>query len=206
MTDKSDTQTSDPGKPRKRGFRRYVAMAVLALASAFAGAFATKAVSHSSHWGSHFGHYRGFKHTRGPMWFMRGPIDPEWAAKRAEHRAKHFAIEVDATPEQTKKLVDISTSLTADILPLRKKIRDARKDAVALLTADNIDRAAIEQLRAQQLAEFDAATKRVTLALADAAEVLTAEQRQKVNEWVEKRRKHRGWWWRRHRDEDRSEE
>ena len=207
MTDTSNnTPSSNSCKPRKRGWRGVFVALSIALAGAFVGAFATKAVSHSPHWGGKFGHHMGFKHARGPMWMMRGPIDPERAAKRAERRAKHFAIEVDASPEQTQKLIDISKSLTADVLPIRKDMRDARKNAIALLTADNLDRAAIESFRAEQLGKIDEVTRRVTTALADAAEVLTAEQRQKVNKWLEKRGKGRRGWWRRHHGDEPDDE
>ena len=206
MTDTPENTENKKRCRRKGRMRAIMIVSTIALFSAFAGAFATKAVSQGAHWGGHFGKHYGFMKTRGPMWFARGPIDPERAAKHAERRAKHFAIEVDATPEQTQKLVDISKSLVADVLPIRKKIRQARKDAIALFTSENIDRTAIEQLRTQQLAEFDAVSKRVSTALADAAEVLTGEQRQKVNEWIEKRKKRRGWWWRHRGEGDRSDE
>jgi Spy/CpxP family protein refolding chaperone len=64
---------------------------------------------------------------------------------------KHFAVEVNATPEQTAKLTQIAKAAGKDLRPLREKARDARKRGMELLGAPTIDRAAIERLRAEQM-------------------------------------------------------
>jgi Spy/CpxP family protein refolding chaperone len=56
-----------------------------------------------------------------------------------------------------------------------------------LLSAATIDRAAIEALRAEQVALADATSKRLAQALADTADVLTPEQRVKLAERVSRR-------------------
>ena len=74
----------------------------------------------------------------------------------------------------------------------------ARKRAVELLAEPTVDRAAIEALRAEQVARADAASKRLARALGDAAEVLTPEQRkqlaERIEEMRERRGRGRGWW------------
>jgi len=67
------------------------------------------------------------------------------------------------------------------LLPVRDKVLAARTSARELLTQQTIDRTAIEKLRADQIAIYDAASKRLVQAVADAAEALTPEQRRKLS-------------------------
>lgn len=103
-------------------------------------------------------------------------------SERIEKMVKHLAVEVDATPEQQEKLVAIANSAAKDLAPLRGQAMETRKQAMELLSAPSIDRAAIEKLRLAKLQHADAASRRVTQAFADAAEVLTPEQRKKLAE------------------------
>jgi len=68
-----------------------------------------------------------------------------------------------------------------DLLPMREKLLAARATARDLLTQQTIDRAAIEKFRADQIAVHDATSKRLVQAVADAAEILTPEQRRKLS-------------------------
>jgi Spy/CpxP family protein refolding chaperone len=49
-----------------------------------------------------------------------------------------------------------------------------------LLAAPTVDRAALEQLRAARMADMDQASKVLVQAMADAADVLDARQREKL--------------------------
>ena len=82
---------------------------------------------------------------------------------------------------------------------MREKVLSARQRGRVLLTQPSIDRAAIEALRAEQMALADAASKRFTQALGDVAEVLTPEQRRKIDDRLTEMRERRGFWhgWRR---------
>ena len=82
---------------------------------------------------------------------------------------------------------------------MREKALSARQRGRVLLTQPSVDRAAIEALRTEQLALADAASKRFTQALGDAAEVLTPEQRRKIDDRLTEMRERRGFWhgWRR---------
>jgi Spy/CpxP family protein refolding chaperone len=111
-----------------------------------------------------------------------------FSEERVERMVKHFGVEVDATPEQKAKLTEIATAAAKDLQPLREKAREARKQAMELLSSPAIDRGAIERLRAEQMQAADAASKRLTQALADVAEVLTPEQRKQLAERMQKRR------------------
>jgi Spy/CpxP family protein refolding chaperone len=110
-----------------------------------------------------------------------------FSEERIERMVKHFGVEVDATPEQRAKLTEIATAAAKDLQPLREKVRAARRRGMELLAAPTIDRGAIEPLRAEQIQAADAASKRLTQALADVAEVLTPEQRKQLAERMQKR-------------------
>ena len=99
----------------------------------------------------------------------------------ADRMIRHLAIEIDATTEQQDKLRGIVRGAVKDLLPVRDKVLAARTTARELLTQQTIDRTAIEKLRADQIAIHDAASKRLVQAVADAAEVLTPDQRRKLS-------------------------
>jgi len=160
---------------KRRFFRRATIAAVLASVAATFGVAAA--------WAHSGGHGGGGFH-RG---FMGGSKDPAKADARIERMVKHFAVEVEATPEQQAKLTQIAKAAAKDLRPLREKVRDARRKGMELLSAPTIDRAAIERLRAEQIQGADAVSRRMAQALADAAEVLTPDQRKKVAERMQKR-------------------
>jgi periplasmic protein CpxP/Spy len=132
-----------------------------------------------AHGGGHGHHGRGM---------MSAPLDPARMDARIERRVERLARKVEATPEQRTRLIEIAKSAASDLRPLREKVREARKRGMALLAAPTVDRAAIEKLRAEQIAAADAASRRMSQALADSAEVLTPEQRQKVAQYFERRK------------------
>jgi Spy/CpxP family protein refolding chaperone len=76
---------------------------------------------------------------------------------------------------------------------MREKAQAARTQARELLTQPSINRAEIERFRAEQLSLADAASRRFSQALADAAEILTPEQRRKINDHFTRERTWRGW-------------
>lgn len=112
----------------------------------------------------------------------QGPIDPAQMDERIERFIRHLAVEVDATPEQQQKLAVIAKDAARDLAPLRSRGLEMRKQAVALFTAPNVDRNAVEQLRVARMQHADATSRRMTQALTDAAEVLSPEQRKKAAE------------------------
>lgn len=166
----------EPQPQRRRRFsgRKMLLVAVVATVAALAGGITTTAISHEG--GRWFG--GGIMHMG-----MRGDAsDPAAMGKHIERMMAHLAIEIDATPEQQSKLAEIAKAAVADLLPLREQWRGARGEAIALLTGATVDRAAIEEFRTSHLQLADTASKRLAEALADAAEVLTAEQRQALAE------------------------
>lgn len=124
--------------------------------------------------------------------------DPVRMDEGIERMVRRFAERTDATPEQREKLTTIAKGAAHDIAPLRDRLKAARGQAVALLKAPTVDRAAIERLRSEQLQLADTVSQRLTRAMGDAADVLTPAQREKVagrmTEWIE-RAEHRGPRW-----------
>lgn len=113
----------------------------------------------------------------------------------ADRMIRHLAIEIDATTEQQDKLRAVVAGAVHDLVPLREKLLAARATARDLLTQQTIDRAAIEKFRADQIAFHDAASKRIVQAVADAAEVLTPEQRRKISDMLPRGRRWGGGPW-----------
>jgi periplasmic protein CpxP/Spy len=127
-------------------------------------------------------------------WGHRGGLDPEEMARRLDWRIGRMIKDVGGTPEQKERIVAIAKAAMAELRPAREQMRQVRRQGLALLAATTIDRAALEQLRAVKMQAADALSRRMTQAMADAAEVLTPEQRAKVAEHMQRRMEHR---WRR---------
>jgi periplasmic protein CpxP/Spy len=151
-------------------------IAALVLVSAFAGAAASSA---ARHWYGHHG-----------MGFMSGPMDAAEIDRRVDWMTGRLARDINASDTQREKLATIAKTAAKDLMPMRETMRDARKQARELLGQPAVDRAAIEKLRADQLGNFDAISKRLSTALADAAEVLTPEQRKEL---AKRLPPHKGW-------------
>ena len=93
----------------------------------------------------------------------------------------------NATPEQRTKIKQIMVAAQEDMRAQRLAHQSQRDDFVKLLSQPKIDASAVEKLRQQQLAQHDAASKRMTTALLESANVLSAEQRAKVAEQMKQR-------------------
>lgn len=103
--------------------------------------------------------------------------------------------DVKATPEQREKLRQIALSAQADLKAPAEAGRADHAKLAQLFTQPAIDPAAVEALRQQMLARHDQVSKRMNVAMLDAAKVLTLEQRQTLAERMqqhEARRAERG--------------
>lgn len=122
----------------------------------------------------------------------RGPIDPARAEEHLDRMLKHMYVEIDATDAQKQKIDPIAKQAAQDLRPLREKAREARLKSVGLLSAEKIDRGAIEKARSESIRAADATSKRFTQALTDIAEVLTPEQRKTLAARMQRRGHRRG--------------
>ena len=169
MSDTTQTPQPSPSgeeKPRRR-FLRHAALATV-IAGVTAGIGITALAEGGGHW----------RWQRGG--FLGASLDPAMLDERLDRMLKHLYVEIDATDAQKQQLAPIVKGAALDLLPLRAKLHDARRQAVDLLSQQNIDRAALETLRADQLTLAEQASQRLTRARADVADVLTPEHRKRL--------------------------
>jgi periplasmic protein CpxP/Spy len=94
---------------------------------------------------------------------------------------------VNATPEQRAQIKQIMQTARTDMQAQREGGRALREQQMALLAAPTIDARAVETLRQQMLARHDVASKRMSQAMIDAANVLTPPQRKQLADVMAKR-------------------
>jgi periplasmic protein CpxP/Spy len=109
-----------------------------------------------------------------------GRIDPADLDRHVDRMLKHFYVEIDATDAQKQRLDPIVRQAAKDLAPMRENLHAARKEAIGLLSQDRVDLAALEALRVKQIGLADEASRRLTRAITEAAEVLTPEQRKEL--------------------------
>jgi periplasmic protein CpxP/Spy len=168
MTD--DTHTPEtpaaqpaPAKPRsKKKFLAFVAAGALAIAAAAGGIAA----------------------------YAKGPSG--WSEGFMLQRIDRILDRVDATQEQKDKIKAIFAEAREDMAAMHGERDAIRKELTDLLTAPTFDRNALEAKRAERMAKMDAFSKDMTKALADAAEVLNAEQRKELVGLLQQRMERRG--------------
>ena len=164
------------GKRRARGW--IVALALIGL-GAVGGALTTVAVDADAHGGwrhgfRHHGHHRA--------------TDPTQVTEKLQHMSAWALGSVDATEDQRARVDAILASAVNDVFPLRAEHEAHHRDLIAELARPQIDRAALERVRAAELALAEKATIRLLDATVAIAEVLEPEQRQRL---VERFAKHR---------------
>ena len=189
MTDKRDT--TETGWFRK-GSRKTIAIAT-GIAIAIGGVLGVQALANSKTYGhmklyasnmsgEHGGHHKGF-----------ADLSDADIEAQIERIVKHAAIEIDATQEQQENITALVTAVAKDMKPVHDRMRATGKEIHELLLANTIDRAALERLRAERLADAERISKDLVSTLADVAEILSLEQRKVLNERIEQfRSMHRG--------------
>jgi periplasmic protein CpxP/Spy len=111
-----------------------------------------------------------------------GPADPSAAREHVKTGVRWALGFVDATPEQEQRVQAIAQDALADLLPLRERHRANRTAIHEALAGGTVDREALEQARRSELKLADQASARLAQAVADAADVLTPEQRSQLAE------------------------
>ena len=175
-TNSPEPRTPRQDPPRRRFFRR------AAIATLVAGVATGIGLNAFAAGGGHRGWHRAG--------FLGASLDPAQLDEHVDRMLKHFYVEIDATEAQRARLGPIVKQAAKDLLPVHERLHEARKQGLGLLTAASLDRGALERLRADQIQAADAASQRLTQALADVADVLTPEQRKALAERLQRRR---GW-------------
>jgi Spy/CpxP family protein refolding chaperone len=170
MKTHNDNNSGQSAAPVTRARRRWLMAAAVAVAVGAAGAsFANGGMGLPGHQG-HAGHMA---------------MDPAALDAHIDKMVEQFAS--GASPDQKARVAAIAKAAVADLRPAHEQFRQAHARAHELLTAPVIDRAALEQLRAQQMQRMDFISKRILAAVEDAADVLTPEQRLKFAEHLRAR-------------------
>jgi protein CpxP len=174
--------------PKPRRLRRVVyAVALLTgggvIGAVVAGPVIGQGWYDGPRWQHGWGHGPGgYDAPYGPREFggrMFGPSRME----RGVDRVMWF---IDASSEQRGKIKGIVERTADDLLTLRDKHIQSHKQISAVLGAATIDRAKLDALRVEQMALADQASKRITDAVAEAAEVLNPTQRADLARWFDR--------------------
>lgn len=102
----------------------------------------------------------------------------------AEFMVDRALKQVDATDEQRREVEAIVGRLFERHKARRAEHQGMHDELAAALTAEKVDRARLESLRARHLAQAEACSREIAAAVADAADVLTVEQRRALLEWL----------------------
>ncbi len=111
-----------------------------------------------------------------------------WGHAKTEEQVRERALDktawlvgrIDATPEQETRINAIVTALVGDLYPLRGEHRERRRQLITELARPQVDREALEKIRADEIALADSASKTLVNAVVDVTEVLTLEQREEL--------------------------
>ncbi len=97
---------------------------------------------------------------------------------------------VGATPQQHEDVKSILRSAGADLMIWVRAYVSTREALVEMLAQPSLDRVALEELRIRTLEHADNASQVAVQVLADVAEVLTPEQRQRLDLFPEDEEEH----------------
>lgn len=128
-----------------------------------------------------------FKHMHWGGKSHREGIDPAGMRQFAEYKIDRVLYELDATPEQRQRVIEILGRAFSEAGERREMRQKERQVLIEILSQPEIDLARLQALRTEKVKQMEEMSERMVQAVADAAEVLTPEQRVKLGEIIEKR-------------------
>jgi Spy/CpxP family protein refolding chaperone len=165
---------SHQGGSKRRRFMTGLAAGGL-LGGLLATAFGTWSNAHGGPGGWH----------DGARW-CRASKNPEAQRERAEFATDWVLNKLDATDAQRTQVKAIVAGTLQELAPLRDQHRQHREAFLAALAQPDVDRATLEDLRRAELQLAENASQRIVTAVADAAAVLTPEQRAELVKMAER--------------------
>jgi len=178
-----NTDEQTPNTPKKRGRRRLIVYSLAGLVGIL-GITSISAIAKGGsegwcrggyermHWGGN-DRGEGFKSAK--------------IRKFAAHRVDRVLNELDATPEQHQQVKEILDRAFENMGSRHEMRQRDRQAFIAILSQPEIDRAKLQTLRVEKITQMEKMSERMVQAVADAAEVLTPEQRVKLGEMMEQR-------------------
>jgi len=132
----------------------------------------------------------GDGHGRGCWGHKRmSSMTPEQRAERADFATEWVLSRVDATEEQKTRIKAIVQDAIKDLGQVREQHMKDRQAFMDVLSQPTVDRAALKQIRASEMQLAESASDRFVTAIADAADVLTPQQRVKLVEMANRFRR-----------------
>ena len=164
------------GEAGRCGSRRYRWIGAALLVGAIVAVFAFFTQSDDGE------RYFGWHDRHGPSAMFSGSD----ATKKVEFVVDRIMSELKADDAQKRKAREIADTAAGDLKELALQHRESRQELVAMLRAPTLDRARLEALRAKTVHSLDQSSTRITVAVADLADVLTPAQRLRLVERIEK--------------------
>jgi len=109
-------------------------------------------------------------------------LTPEERSARAEFATEWVLSRVEANEDQRKRITAIVQGALKDFSQVREQHVQNREAFLSALAGPSVDREALSQIRRAELQLAESASDRLVNAIADAADVLTPEQRVKLVE------------------------
>lgn len=109
---------------------------------------------------------------------------------RVDRRVDRMLHGLDVSDDQAARIRNIARAAAQDLQGLREARRSLHEQARQVWTQPTVDANAVEALRQQQMALVDQRSRRMSQAMLEISHVLTPEQRTRLAERMEQRRRH----------------